>query len=440
MLACYQILVGLLFWASFPFLLLFVFLTGKHRAGLSERLGLSRPLRKSSGKQRRVWMHAASIGEVRAAGVLIAYLKERMGTWDFLVTTMTVHGRDFAARHLGPDIQCRLAPLDVPLVAGRVVDGTDPDLYVCLETELWPILVSRLHRKQVPIVLVNGRLSDKSFAGYLRFAFFFRQVLRAFSAIGVISEDDRKRFITLGADPDMVTVTGNIKHDFILPADRDGVIRTWREILRLDPGVDAIVCGSTHEPEEELLLHGYREMIASCSQVWLIAPRHLDRLDAIGAMLDAAGVGYDLLSRLKQGSSRRESLVVVDTFGDLSELFSIASFVFIGGSLARCGGHNVMEAAMWNKVVFFGPHISDFKEAAELLERCGGGYRVDSVEDMTARMELLLGDRLRLDQLQRRAGEAAALQQGAAARQAELILKSAAIGDQDGPRSFRKKC
>lgn len=423
MLVCYQILVGLLFWVSFPFLLVFVLITGKHRHGLSERLGLYKPAPRASGTSRRIWIHAASIGEVRAAGVLIDHLKPQAASWDFLVTTMTIHGRDFARQHLGSDINCYLAPLDVPFIAGRVVDNIDPDLYVCLETELWPLLISHLDRTRVAALLLNGRLSEQSISGYLRFKFFFGPIVQKFNAIGAITEEDRERFIAVGANPENVTVTGNIKHDFNPPVDRSGVIRKWAETLGIDPGTDVVVCGSTHDPEEELLLPVYKEMTATDRQVWLIAPRHLDRLAAIFSILDLADVNYDLLSSLKQGNARTGTLIIVDTFGDLTELFSIATFVFIGGSLTSYGGHNVMEAAMWEKIVFFGPHMSDFKDAATILEKCGGGYRVDTVEAMKTRMESFLQDRKRLSDMQLRAGEAAAGQQGAGIKQAELILE-----------------
>lgn len=423
MLVCYQMIVGLLFWISFPFLLIFVLITGKHRRGLNERLGLYEPAPPAPGKKGRIWIHAASIGEVRAARVLVDHLESELVSWDFLVTTMTIHGRDFARKYLGSDINCYLAPLDVPFVAGRVADKIDPDLYVCLETELWPILISQLSRNNTPALLLNARLSEKSITSYRRFKFFFGQIVRKFNVIGTITDQDQQRFVEIGAEPDCVTVTGNIKHDFNPPADRTGVIRKWTGILAVEPDTDVIVCGSTHDPEEELLLPVYRTMTDLHNQVWIVAPRHLDRLDTIVAMLNTAGVNHVLLSDLKQGETRTSRLVIVDTFGDLTDLFSIATFVFIGGTLTPYGGHNIMEAAMWEKIVFFGPHISDFKDAAVILEHCGGGYRVDTVDEMEDRMESFLQDRTHLAEMQQRAGHAAVSQQGAGIKQADLILE-----------------
>lgn len=421
---CYRLIVGFVFWISFPFLLLFVLLTGKHRRGLHERLGLYNPLHKGSSP--RVWIHAASIGEVRAAGVLIDHLNLQAPSWDCVVTTMTIHGRDFAREHLDPDISCFLAPLDVPFVAGRTARKIDADCYVCLETELWPILISRLNSVAVSTLLLNARLSEKSISSYLRYRFFFGALLRKFNIIGAISEEDRERFIEVGADPEDVVVTGNIKHDFSLPEDRSGVTQKWTGMLDIKSETDVIVCGSTHAPEEELLLPVFTMMTSeTAEQLWLIAPRHLDRLSVVSDMLAEANVSYDVLSDLKEGGRRTASLVIVDTFGDLDELFSVATFVFIGGTLTEYGGHNVLEAAKWEKVVFFGPHTSDFKDAAALLEKNGGGYRVDTAEAMKAKMESLLQDRAHLGKMQQRAGEAAAAQQGAGIRQTNLVLESA---------------
>jgi len=356
--------------------------------------------------------------------VLLEHLGKQFESWDVLVTTMTIHGRDFARDHLGPDITCYLAPLDVPFVAARVARRIDPDLYICLETEVWPLLISHLHRTGTLPILLNGRLSEQSISGYLRLKFLFGPVLRKFDRIGAISDADRGRFIEVGALPDRVTVTGNIKNDRRPPADRAAVAARWTSVLCVEPGTTVVVCGSTHPPEEELLLPLYREMTAGHDQLWLLAPRHLDRLDDIVALLDAAGVPFDRLSTVTRTGERHAHLVLVDTFGDLPELFSVATFVFIGGTLAPFGGHNLMEAAMWETIVFFGPDISDFRESGALLEACGGGYRVASVDELGEKMEQFLQDPERLHEMRLCAGQAATGLRGAGSRQAEIVSET----------------
>lgn len=425
MLALYSFIVGFLFWISFPVLLVVILLTGWHRRGLKERLAFYEPssVEPSTGRKKRIWIHAASIGEVRAAGVVMGCLKSRLQHCDFLVTTMTIHGRDFARQHLGPEVACHLAPLDVPYAVNRAVSILAADVYVCLETELWPVLISTLHRKGVPTLLLNGRLSARSISTYRRFSFLFAPVVQSFRSIGAISEDDRQRFIEVGADPDLVTVTGNIKDDTRLPQEPGHIAEKWSEILGLTPDTDVFVAGSTHSPEEELLLPLITDFTAD-GAVAIIAPRHLDRLSSLELLMNERGLAYDRLSELKQGRPRTRPLIVVDTFGDLGELYSVATFVFVGGSLSGSGGHNVMEPAIWERVVFFGPDMADFREAAIRLENCGGGFKVDDITDLGAKMSLLMADRDHLRYAQKRAGEAALEQQGAGEKQAALIIES----------------
>ena len=425
MLTLYRFIVGVFFWIFFPILFVVVLITGKHRRGLKERLAFYEPsaVSPSPGSTKRIWIHAASIGEVRAAGVLIDQLKGLLPDWDVLVTTMTIHGRDFARQHLGPDVACYLAPLDVPYTVNRAIAAFAADAYVCLETELWPVLIDTLRAKGIPSLLINGRLSTRSISNYRRFRFLFAPLLKSFDSIGAISEADRQRFIEVGADPVRVAVTGNIKDDTRLPQDPLAVTAKWSSILGLTENVDVFIAGSTHSPEEELLVPLLKSL-TDRESLAIIAPRHLDRLNSIESLLGGQGLDYDRLSELKQGRQRVHPLVIVDTFGDLGELYSVATFVFVGGSLSGSGGHNMMEPAIWERVVFFGPDTADFKESAATLENCGGGYRVDDIDDLGTKMTMLRGDRERLDHARQRAGTAARGHQGAAERQAALIMAS----------------
>jgi 3-deoxy-D-manno-octulosonic-acid transferase len=374
MFALYQFTIGLFFWVSFPFLLAFVLITGKHRRGLMERLGFYRADQagETPPGRKRIWIHAASIGEVRAARILIEQLRSRQPDLVFVVTTMTVHGRDFGRQQLGSEVGCFLAPLDVPFAVNRCLSFISADMYVCLETELWPLLIGRLKRRGVPAVLINGRLSDKSIPRYRRFRFLFGSALRSFRSIGAITAEDRQRFIEVGADPGRVVVTGNLKHDVRLPEDRQALVDTWRARLSIEPGTNIFIAGSTHEPEEKLLLPLIRRLI-NMGQVVIIAPRHLTRLAGVASLLAEAGVSFEYLSTVMRNRRRSAPLVVVDTFGDLLALYGIATFVFVGGSLSGSGGHNLLEPAAWGTVVFFGPDVEDFRESAALLEACGGG-------------------------------------------------------------------
>ncbi len=378
----YQLIIALLFALVFPILLIYVVLSGHHRRGVRERLGLYRIPRPDRIVSYRVWIHAASIGEIKAAGIIIEHFRRREPESFFILTTMTIHGRDFAQLHLGDDICCFLAPLDIPLISDAVIKRMNPDIYVCLETELWPLLIHKIKRHPAALVLLNGRLSDRSINRYRKLKFFFGPVLRNFDRIGAISAHDRERFIDLDADPGRVSITGNVKHDIILPSRPDAIRNYWRKMLAIGPQTRLFAAASTHAPEEALLMPIFERFSSIDDQICLIAPRHLDRLEEIEQLLQQRKVAFDRLSDCKQGKKRCHSLLLVDTFGDLSELFSVVYAVFIGGSLVDYGGHNPMEAAVWSKVVVFGPHMQDFNDAARALETAGGGFRIHSVDEL----------------------------------------------------------
>jgi 3-deoxy-D-manno-octulosonic-acid transferase len=420
----YQVLTGLVFFACFPFLLVIVLVSGKHRRGLSERLGLfpSLAVKKTAGGK-RVWIHAASIGEINAARLLIERLKANFPELSFTVTTMTLHGRDYGRAKLGSDITCLLAPLDVPFVVDRFISILKPDVYVLLETELWPLVITKAKRSGAATILLNGRISNRSIGGYRRLRFIFKAVLQQFDEIGVIGSVDYQRFVLLGAKPGAVSITGNIKYDVKLPENNSEIRQKNRSLLGIDEDQKVFIAGSTHEPEEELLLPIYKRLSKAYSQLWLIAPRHLSRVEQIEKLLDAGNIDYDLFSNCKNGTPHRHSLVLVDTFGDLAELYSVASFVFIGGSFSNHGGHNLMEAAIWSNALFFGPFMQDFQEAADDIVKAGGAVCVESPAELEEQLVRLSVDKRVLHKLSACAEAAAEAHQQAASRQVELITR-----------------
>jgi 3-deoxy-D-manno-octulosonic-acid transferase len=378
----------------------------------------------AGSQRRRIWIHAASIGEIKAARIVIDHLQERITGCDFILTTMTIHGRDYARAEFPARTPCYLAPLDVPLVTDRVARQINPFLYICLETELWPLLIHKIRKQGAPAILLNGRISDKSISRYERFGGFFRDVLQGFARIGAISEIDRARFIRLGADPGRVSVTGNIKHEVVVPDNRQAIVERYRSMLAVSDSDTVFIAGSTHAPEEELLLPLVEETTSGANNVWVIAPRHLDRLEQIETLYRSRGVEFLRFSDCARDGRGECNVVLLDTFGDLAQLYSIATFVFVGGSLSNNGGHNLMEAAIWDKPVAFGPYTQDFQSASEDLEQGGGGFRVRSVVELTGLLKHLQEHDEKSDEAGRQAGAIARTQQGAALRQVELIVQA----------------
>ena len=423
MLRIYRWIVGLLFYGSLPIVLPLVLLTGKHRRGLWQRLGRYRlhpSFQQNSGVT--VWLHASSVGEVQAVRPIVAELQKRLPSASLILTTMTRRGLQVAETQLAGSVHCFLAPLDVPGIAERAIKTLSPDIYICMETELWPVLLDSLSRKGVRLCLVNGRLSQRSFGKYMKTRRFIEKTVQQFNAIAVISTSDRDKFLALGARDDNLTVAGNVKYDLALPDDRDRRIEGYRRQLALT-GEEVFIAGSTHDDEELQLCRILQMLSSSKKVVGIIAPRHLERLATITSTLSAAGIAFQLLTAVKSGAEKRTAnLLIVDTMGELALLYGLGDYIFCGGSLVAKGGHNLMEVAVWGKAVFYGPHVEDFHDAAALLEQVEAGFRVADVEELAAKVSYYQQHPEEYLVACRRAGAVAREQGGSAARQVSFVL------------------
>ncbi|PIE58717.1 MAG: hypothetical protein CSA33_02120 [Desulfobulbus propionicus] len=363
-----------------PFLSLLLPLGGRYFSALDQRLGIY--TRELGGKRTdtlRIWIHASSVGEVQAASLLITALTKSYADLEYVLTSSTAAGRSHAQKILSEEILCLMAPLDVPIVVRKALHTLAPDVYICLETELWPAILREARVRGVIIGMVNGRLSARSYRSYARGRFFFTHLIKGFSHIAVISQDDRERFVRLGAREDRVYVCGNIKH-----AARGGELplglrEKHRQYLQAGRA-RVLVCGSTHAHEEEQLLRMFGALRQQADFLFVLAPRHLNRLEEVEKSMQRLGLHWQRYTALT-AECRTCAIILLDTMGDLAEVYSGADFIFCGGSLVKRGGHNIMEALRWQRPVYYGPSMEDFQEAAALAEAAGCGFQVaDSVE------------------------------------------------------------
>lgn len=404
--------------------LVYALLTGRHRAGLGQRLGLygTESMRKAGGPL--IWLHGASVGEIKAAGPLVDRLASGFPEASLVVTTVTEQGLKMARQSMGAKATCLFAPLDLPGAASRAIRAIKPDIYLCLETELWPNTLAGLRQSGATCFLLNARLSEKSFRRYRKLGGFARQILGGFAGIAAISNADAERLIALGAAPEKVEVTGNVKYDLPPITDPENIRRAWQRTLGLAADTPVLVAGSTHGGEELQLLKVFSALKEKMpALVLILAPRHLDRLRTTQAELSAAGAEYDLLGQIKI-RGRRKDIVLVDSMGDLATLYSVATFLFCGGSLVERGGHNIIEAARWGRPVFYGPSMKDFIDAKELLEAGGGGFPVANVSELVEKIRRLADE----PELYKRAAEGARVsasgQNGAVDRQLQPVIKA----------------
>lgn len=396
--------------------------------GLSGLFGLSRLSRRPDRPDRQdrpdkpvVWLHAVSLGEVVAAVPLVKALHERHPEFRYIVTTVTETGREAVEQRLRGIAEHRYAPLDYPWAVAGMVRRLRPSLYVFIETEIWPNLLWTLREQNVPSVLVNGRLSSRSFRRQDRplIRSFYRSVLQTLTLCLVQSDRDGDRIIALGAEPTRVQVTGNIKFDQPLPEIRSD------ELLRRSFGIDEheqlILAGSTHPGEEELLVSAYRQIVKTHpSAVLMLAPRHIERAERVEATLREARLVVQRRSQIREKQSGPR-VVILDTRGELSRAYREAAVAFVGGTLVPVGGHNLLEPAGWGTPVMFGPYTDHCAEVATLLSETGGGKRVAGVEDLVASLDEWLGQ----PEIRYRAGQAAKQavldNQGALTRSLESI-------------------
>ncbi|MDH3329047.1 MAG: hypothetical protein OEM01_07410, partial [Desulfobulbaceae bacterium] len=329
---------------------------------LRERMGSVRPVSGKKGSA-TLWIHAASVGEVQAAGVLINELLSGDDKYNIVLTTMTGYGLKVAKAQLPGNVSCFLVPFDVPYAVRRFLGTIRPDIYIGLETELWPVLLTEIRHAGVPGVLLNGRMSQRSFKRYRLVHALLTRLLSGFSTISVISNLDKERFAFFGIPEDRILVTGNIKYDFTAE-DRDIERKKYRILLGLKEE-KLFICGSTRSGEEKILAEVFRQLQEQSGRgmVWLVAPRHLERLAEVKRLLEGYGLSYDLFTELKDKRKEREnSIILVDSMGELARIYSAGDYIFCGGSFVDEGGHNVMEAARWGLPVYYGPSMYDFMD------------------------------------------------------------------------------
>ncbi len=418
----YRVLSTIFIIILLPILPLICLKSRKYRYKIGQRLSryptLSIP---RNGQKITVWIHAASVGEIQAARVLITTLMSVRSDLHFVVTTMTKQGHRVAINQLPHDTTCLLAPLDVPVIVRNALKKIRPEAYVCLETELWPAMLMEARRTGVKMTLLNARMSEKSYKNYCKLPGFIGDILKGFSSIGAISKKDADRFTGLGFDHSLVSITGNAKYDLVT-SNRQSVITKYTSLLNLDNTV-VFICGSTREGEEEILSRTYKKIQQHCKKelLWILAPRHLERLPQIKAYLQTHKLTFDLYSELKT-NKRRHSIVIIDNMGELADLYAVGNFNFCGGSLVDKGGHNIMEAAKWDKPVYFGPSMKDFHDAVQLLEPAGAGFKITDGDSLAELIVSHMENPAVYEKACRAAARITAQHYGAARRQSEMVI------------------
>ncbi|MCJ7703952.1 MAG: 3-deoxy-D-manno-octulosonic acid transferase [Desulfobacterales bacterium] len=373
-----------------PYLLLQSLLRKRPQKLMKERLGSFPDL----SSKKPIWIHAASVGEVLCSIPLLKRIKKEVPDCEIVLTTLTSTGNETAKKLIPEADRILFFPMDHPFTIRRALQKIGPRLLLIAETELWPNLLRSCGRKQIPVVLFNGRISEKSFRGYLLLKSFFKRCMKDISLFLMQTEEDRSRIIEIGAPPERTGVAGNIKFDQFFPSLTRKATVGLSGSLGLQGNEIILIAGSTHQGEEEIFIRLFRDLRkADPHLILILAPRHLDRLDEVEKVLRNEGLSWKRRSSLS-GQDRKEisGVILLDTMGELMRLYSLGTIVFIGGSLVPVGGHNPLEPLFFKKCVLFGPHMFNFLEISRRLIAEGGAILVNGREELSSQLKRLLSD------------------------------------------------
>jgi 3-deoxy-D-manno-octulosonic-acid transferase len=374
-------------------------------AALAARLGFvaDEVLAPLSGRS-PIWVHAVSVGETIAVKPLLQALKTRYPERPLVLSNMTETGRAVAQK-IGEVDLCLHFPFDYPGAARRLLGRVRPGLVIIVETEIWPNFLGTARRLGIPTVMVNGRISDRSFGRYQRLAWFFRPVLADLSAFCMQSEEDGRRIVAIGAPPDAVQVTRNLKYDIPVTRMAPAEQAALKAGYGLPEGMTIVTAGSTHPGEEPAVLAAFQALLATGrAAVLVLVPRHPERAPAVAELVTQAGLKWHRRSQLTGDRVFTSGeVLLVDTIGELHRLYAVSDLVFVGGSLVPVGGHNVLEPASLGVPVMFGPHMHNFRETAALMVAAGGAVQVADGAGLTQALLALAQDEAQRQALGQRA-------------------------------------
>jgi 3-deoxy-D-manno-octulosonic-acid transferase len=403
-----------------PYWLLVMTTNGKYREGLSERLGWVPDRLREGDRRKTIWVHAVSVGEVLAASRLVNELSACAPQYRVLLSTTTQTGQRLARERTGPS-HTFYFPLDFPWIVRRYLRTLDPVLLVLVETEFWPNLLTDCRRSSIPVAVVNGRISDRSLPRYLRLRGIWKQILSGVSIVMAQSEEDAKRLKAIGAPAGRVSFAGNLKFD-VRSAEPAAITTSLRE--KLAPGTRVLVCGSTLEGEEEILLDAFGQLLKTFPDcVMILAPRHPERFARVAGLLKNRKDRFVRRSNWMKRPAKIKpgTVILLDSIGELASVYALASVAFVGGSLVPGGGHNPLEPAQFAVPVVMGTHYANFRAIIDTLLQAEA-LKLASKETLVPMLENLLTDVDAANALGVRALEVFHHQSGATGRAVTALL------------------
>src|SRR5262249_28066748 len=420
----YSVLTLVVFIAMSPYFLYQAVRYKKYIGSLRQRLGFL-PITFNVDSEESIWIHAVSVGEALTARALATDLKTRYPRLRLFLSTTTIGGQQVARRSLSNIDAVFYFPFDWTFIVRRTLRLVRPRVFIMMETEIWPNLLRECRKQGVKTVMSNGGISSRSYPRYGMVRHFFRRVLADVDRFCMQTEESARRIVELGADPARVSVTGSLKFDSLeLPSPgghgkpRERVLR----FFRLSPSRTVVVAGSTMKGEEAAVLRAAARIKATIpSALVVLAPRQPERLGEVERIARDAGFVAKRRSDLPIDAEPRADVVVLDTIGELAQLYQVATAVFVGGSLADHGGHNILEPAIFGKPIVFGPHMQNFKEIADAFLANAAAIQVHSDRELDDVLLTLVGDSVRRARLGAAARALVEANRGAKTKTLEVI-------------------
>ncbi len=377
-----------------------------------------------------IWIHAVSVGEVMAIKELLKELRRAYPAKRFVISTVTATGNKIARRIAETQDFVTYLPLDFSFIVRGSLNKIKPSLFIIVETEIWPNLITQLYRRKVPVILVNARISDRAFSGYRKIKLLLIPILEKISFFCAQTDRDMQRFQALGVPQDKIRVTGNMKFDIEDYAGGGESKRAadYKAKLGLKDNEKILVAGSTHPGEEEIVLDTYKKLTASFPSLGLlIAPRHPERTKVIEKLIIKYNLQPLSISQigLRATSYELRPVFILDTIGQLMDYYAIADIVFVGGSLVAIGGHNILEPASLGKPVLFGPYMFNFRDIAQLFLVNKAAVLVNNKEELKQKIKDFLIHPEDAQYLSRNAKQLILNNAGATKRNLDLIRLTA---------------
>jgi len=397
---------------------------GKYRRGFRQRMWFyPDEIKRELINQSPIWVHAVSVGEVIASTPLIKGLRREYPDAKIILSTVTDTGQQIAKERIKEADYIIYFPFDFSWSVKRALNTINPIVCIIMETELWPNFLREANKKAIPVAVINGRISERSFKRYRMISLFMKSVLESVRLFSMQTEEDAKRIIALGADKRNVNVSGNIKYDSEFKEIEEEKVKEIKNTLGVNNNDRIFIAGSTHPGEEETIIRLYSHILKNHADFRLvIAPRHIDRVGDVEEIVKRKGLASVRKSEIQNPKSKIQNpIIIIDTIGELGFMYSIADIVFIGGSLIPHGGQNILEPAFYKKPVIFGKYMMNFQEIAKEMILSGGGIQVNDEKELIKEVDGLINNGKKMIEIGEKGYQVIMKNRGALQKNLELI-------------------